>query len=96
MQALNPEGMAVLWFPNKEEYSKYQEVCEDSDPMCEYEVWLERAKNAGERMKVKIIPVYANAEAFSGFCQRGKIKPDAMGRSAFAAFLFKDQHESRN
>jgi len=96
MQAPNPEGMAVLWFPNKEAYSEYQKFCEEFDPMCEYEEWTKKAEAAVKRGQPKIIKVYADVNSFAGFCRRSKIKPDGMGRAAFGAFLFKDQHESRN
>ena len=75
--------IATLWFPDEEAYTSYKEACAGHDEMAPYPVWLKKAESAKIQYAtqgVRIIEVYASAEAFVAFCAAREINPDSKGR----------------
>jgi hypothetical protein len=94
-----PNEIATLWYPDEAEYQSYQKASAAHDPMHPYKVWLERAEAAikdHEKKGIRIVKVYAKAEAFVAFCRTQKIHPDSKARSFFAAVLHKKEEGMRN
>ena len=66
--------IATLWFPDEEAYTSYKEACAGHDEKAE------SAKIQYATQGVRIIEVYASAEAFVAFCAAREINPDSKGR----------------